>query len=86
MRKNTNGLVVYHPRQDSYLHLKAKLSRSTFERFLKANLGDYKKLPLKTWKTPNILVHSCKIKSQGQEETVEARSAEGDKPEEVVDL
>ena len=41
------GLIVVHPTQKSYIVLKAKLSQSTFEKFLKANLRDRKKLPLK---------------------------------------
>ena len=60
LKKSTNGLVVYHPRQDSYVYLKAKLSRSTFERFLRANLADDKKLPYRKWNSLNIQVHACR--------------------------
>lgn len=75
LKKTTNGLAVYHPRKDAYVYLKAKLSSSTFERFLKANLSEEGKLPLKKWKTLNIQVHGCKnIPEPGKESVSDSRS------------
>ena len=59
LKKTSNGLVVYHPRVNKYVYLKAKLSKTTFQRFLKANIGDQSKLPLKEWKAENIVANSC---------------------------
>mgnify|MGYP000889191581 CR=1 FL=1 len=49
LKKVNSGLVVYHPKVQSYVYLKAKLSRTIFERFLEANLKDNKKLPFLKW-------------------------------------
>ncbi len=45
LKSQHGGLVVYHPRKKSYVSLKARLSKSVFDKFLKANLRDNKKLP-----------------------------------------
>jgi hypothetical protein len=39
--------------------MKAKLSKSTFEKFLKANLGDLKKLPLHSFSNEKIEARIC---------------------------
>jgi hypothetical protein len=45
-----SSLLVYHPKSKQYLALKAKLSKSTFEKFLKANINsENKKLPLQAF-------------------------------------
>jgi hypothetical protein len=52
------------------LALKAKLSKTTFEKFLKANLGDLKKLPMHAFPNEKIEVHKCepKVKTTQEEE------------------
>jgi hypothetical protein len=71
LKKTTSGLAVYHPTKQSYVYLKAKLSKSTFERFLKANLADDKKLPFRKWNQLNIQVHACKGQQPEKERTPE---------------
>jgi hypothetical protein len=51
---------VYHPRSKKYLALKAKLSKSTFEKFLKANQnGENNKLPLQAFANEKMEVKKC---------------------------
>jgi hypothetical protein len=60
LKRFSSGLVVYHPRRGEYVYLKAKLSRSTFERFLQANLAaDDKKLPFRKWGSEELMVNRC---------------------------
>jgi hypothetical protein len=51
----------------SYVTLKAKLSKSTFEKFLSANLRDNKKLPFLRFKNENIGVTSCSFGGKKEE-------------------
>ena len=59
LRKAYAGLIVYHPRQFSYVALKAKLSKTTFNKFLKANLKDSQELPLKPIESKKIMIKKC---------------------------
>jgi hypothetical protein len=59
LKKQSAGLVVYHPKTGSYVTLKARLSKSTFEKFLRANLNDNKKLPFHNFTNDKIEVHKC---------------------------
>jgi hypothetical protein len=49
--------------------LKAKLSKSTFEKFLKANLGD-KKLPLHAFPNESIEVHHCPATGKKEDDSL----------------
>ena len=49
---------MYHPRK-GYVALKAKLSKSTFEKFLQANLKDNKKLPFHQFEDENVMAYAC---------------------------
>ena len=59
LKGNYGGLVVYHPSKKSFVSLKAKLSKSTFEKFLKANLRDNKKLPFHPFSNTSIEISAC---------------------------
>jgi hypothetical protein len=59
LKNNYGGLVVYHPKKSSYVSLKARLSKSTFDKFLKANLRDNKKLPFHEFSDKEIKVNAC---------------------------
>lgn len=59
LKANYGGLVVYHPSKKSFVSLKAKLSKSTFEKFLKANLRDNKKLPFHPFSNSSIEISTC---------------------------
>ena len=61
MKRQSHSLIVYHPKVSSYVTLKAKLSKSTFEKFLSANLRDNKKLPFLKFKNEDIEVRNCNL-------------------------
>lgn len=57
-------MIVYHPRKNQYVYLKAKMTRKVIEKFLKTNIrgelvinkGDHvvvKELPFKDFTTDN---------------------------------
>ena len=50
---------MYHPKKSSYVSLTARLSKSTFDKFLKANLRDNKKLPFHEFSDKEIKVNAC---------------------------
>jgi hypothetical protein len=74
LKANYGGLVVYHSKKGSYVSLKAKLSKSTFEKFLRANLRDNKKLPFHEFKDSDIKVSSCNQKQKATSERTESDS------------
>lgn len=59
LKKQSHNLIVYHPKVSSYVTLKAKLSKTTFQKFLSANLRDNKKLPFLKFKNEDIEVRNC---------------------------
>nr|BAK01283.1 predicted protein [Hordeum vulgare subsp. vulgare] len=58
-----SALLVYHPRTSQYVALKAKLSKTTFQKFLKANLADSKKLPLHSLPNEKLELTKCQAPS-----------------------
>ena len=58
---------MYHPRNKSYVALKAKLSKSTFEKFLQANLKDNKKLPFHQFSDEDVYVTDCQNETEEKE-------------------
>ena len=72
MKSPYGGLVVYHPRKKSYVSLKARLSKSVFDKFLKANLRDNKKLPFHEF-PKDIKIEACQSTPS---ETIETQSDE----------
>lgn len=55
------GFMVFHAKNQSYVVLRAKLSRQVFDKFLNANLRDKKKLPFRTLANPDAMLRKCNI-------------------------
>lgn len=53
------GLMVFHAKNQSYVVLKAKLSKQSLTKFLDVNLRDNKKLPFHTLSNQDMMLRRC---------------------------
>ena len=86
LQKSKGGLVAVHPYQQSYVALKARLAKSTYLKFLKANLKDSRSLPLLKLSSEEIEVKVCtgekeKETPQKEQEVAEGKSSPADRDE-----
>ena len=63
------GFMVFHAKNQSYVVLKAKLSRQIFDKFLNVNLRDKKKLPFQTLSNQDKMLRRCGMDRSHQSES-----------------
>ncbi len=64
LKVNNAGLVIYHPRTEKYVYLKAKNTKGVIDKFLKINLSESNKLPDNKFHNPDIILYSCNQKPE----------------------
>jgi hypothetical protein len=62
IKKASGGLAIYHPRSESIVNLKAKMTKAIIDKFLKINLYESKKIPYNKLKQSDVYLRSCTLK------------------------